>query len=432
MLDYEMFFTYSTDLLFIAGLDGSIQRANPALCSFVNRSEAELFSRPFVEWVHPEDAIRVEGAIKNLSQGHPAFLIELRLLAADGSYRPRLWSAYRDERSDLIFGIAREYGAFSTEMEQIRSLMDSAPTAVFLVEQTGTISYSNGLGEAIFGYGKDELIGQSIETLVPAQYRNIHQEQRNQYWRQPVLRPIGTVQSLVGLRKNGREFPIDVGLNPIWLDGGIKTMCSVIDLSSSTTTLNILMEERRRLAAENTRLGRLADHDGLTGLYNRRAFERLLLSDLSAAREREGFVSIIFLDIDHFKELNDAFGHLKGDILLRHIGEVLSRNVRKADTVARFGGEEFVIILPGLEHDQAAAFGERLRGVIEQDSGSVTPVTISLGATTHRFNSKRTGLKRTMKQMILEADQAMYHSKNMGRNRFSHFADLPREEEHVS
>jgi diguanylate cyclase (GGDEF)-like protein len=235
---------------------------------------------------------------------------------------------------------------------------------------------------------------------------------------------MGTVHNLVGLRKNGQEFPVDVGLNPISLEGQTNIVCSVIDASSKTDHLRNLLMERRKLEEENTRLEHLADHDALTGLYNRRAFERILLGNLSAARRSGEVVSILFADIDHFKEFNDTFGHPNGDLLLKQVGETLARSVRKEDTVARFGGEEFVISLPGIGHDQSAAFGERLRRVIQQQEWDMRPVTISLGAATFRFTSRQTALKRTMKQMIAAADQAMYHSKKAGRNRFSHIADL--------
>lgn len=423
-LNYELFFTYATDMFLVAGLDGYFKRLNPAFCNLLDRSEAELIARPLLDWIHPADASRVEAAFANLRLGLPAFLVEIRVQAADDTYYPLLWSAYPDPATGLIFIVARRYAGSVSESERVRSLMDSSPTAVFMVEQDGLISYSNPLADAIFGYERNELIGCSIETLIPTRLRGIHEQERNGYARKPVLRPIGAVHNLVGLRKNGEEFPVEVGLNPIWLDRGTTIICSVLDASAQRGYLDSLVEQTRKLSEENLRLGQLADRDALTGLFNRRAFERIFLENLSAAREKQDLISILFVDLDRFKEVNDAFGHAAGDTFLRRAGALLGHNVRREDTVARVGGEEFVVVLPGLGREQAAAFGERLRGVFERADWGARPLTISLGAATYQFESRRAGLRRIMKQMIAQADQAMYRSKQTGRNRFVHFGEL--------
>ena len=121
---------------------------------------------------------------------------------------------------------------------------------------------------------------------------------------------MGILPNLVGIRKNGREFPIDVGLNPVWLDRGMIIICSVIDTSEKDSYLR---QAQKKLAKANTRLSHLADHDSLTGLYNRRASERILSTVLVDARESGETVSVILADIDHFKKYNDSFGHPAGD-----------------------------------------------------------------------------------------------------------------------
>ena len=302
----------------------------------------------------------------------------------------------------------------------MKLLLDSSPTAVFLVEHTGMITYSNHLAETIFGYQKNELIGKSIENLLPMKYRHLHQDHRTHYLLQPVLRPMGFLPNLIGIRKNGQEFPIDVGLNPVWLDRGMLIICSVIDNSQKD---HYVREAQQKLTKANTRLSRLADRDALTSLYNRRACERILSAALAEAREASETVSLIVADIDHFKQYNDSFGHPTGDEFLKHLSETMRRNIRQEDTIARLGGEEFLIILPCIDRDQATRFGERLRRVVEQDSTAPHPATISLGVATHAFTSKRIAIERVMKQMISEAAQAMYESKKAGGNRFTHFAD---------
>jgi len=129
-------------------------------------------------------------------------------------------------------------------------------------------------------------------------------------------------------------------------------------------------------------------------------------------------------DIDRFKKYNDKYGHPFGDQLLKDLGNMLGKNTRREDTVARIGGEEFVVVLPGIKQDQVVGFGERLRRVIEEGNWSAKPITVSLGAATYQFTSKRTAVKNIMKRMISQADQALYESKSAGRNCFRHFEDL--------
>jgi diguanylate cyclase (GGDEF)-like protein/PAS domain S-box-containing protein len=417
MLEYELFFKYSMDMFVIAGNDGYFKSANPAFCNLLDRSEQELISQPFVELIHPDDVEKVMGALKNLGMGHPAFLVEVRLQAADGTYRSLQWSAYPDPKSGLLFAIARDQNMPNQDAQRLKLLMDSSPTAVFLVEQNGAITYSNHLADTIFGYEKNELIGMPIETLVPKKFHAKHKVHRDQYIASPALRPMGTLQNLVGMRKNGEEFQIDVGLNPVWLERGTTIICSVIDISRK-------MDYLHKLVKEKDRLGRLADRDGLTGLYNRRAFERILRKELSSVRKAGKNISIIMADIDQFKEFNDEFGHPMGDELLKTLGNVLSNNIRKEDTVARIGGEEFVIVLPGIGDKPVTAFGERLRKVIEKSDWNPRGITVSLGATSYTFASKRTSIAQAMKLLISEADRALYQSKKTGRNRFMHFSDL--------
>lgn len=424
MSAYELFFKYSMDMCVMAGYDGYFKHANPAFCAMMGLSEEELLSRPFLEFVHPEDVVNVEGALKNLAAGHPAFLVKVRLLGDGGIPREFQWSAYADMTSGLLVAIARDNSTTYLESHRIKVLMDSSPTAVFLVEKNGAITYCNHLAEKTFGYERNELIGKPIEMLVPSSHRKRHHAYRSAYMEKPLLRPMGLLQNLVGLQKDGTEFPIDVGLNPLWVERGEIIICSVVDVSYKMNYLNTLVEEKAQLHKDNARLAKLADHDALTGLYNRRAFDRILLDDLAAAREAGGIISILLMDIDYFKKFNDEHGHQHGDELLTALGEVFMRNIRREDKVARFGGEEFIAILPGISPAQIASFGERLRLLIEQGEWGKARVTVSMGAATHQFTSKRTGLKRIMKQLIAEADQALYHSKNMGRNRFTHFNEM--------
>lgn len=423
-IDFELFFTYSLDMYVVAGLDGYFKRANPAFCNLLGYSEDQLLAKPYLDFVHPRDVSKVAETVENLMSGHPAFLVEVRLRRADGSYCALEWTAYPDLEAGLLFAIARDYSLSEFDASQIKLLIDSSPTAVFLVDQAGKISYSNRLAGSIFEYEQSELIGKSIEMLVPDRFRKIHVKHRKGYSADPALRPMGRLHHLLGRRKSGAEFPVDVGLNITHLKQGITVICSVIDVSSKRDLLDSLIHENDKLERANTRLGHLADHDTLTGVCNRRAFERILIENLGKARQAGGTLSIILIDIDRFKQYNDSFGHPAGDEMLKWLAGLMTHNIRKEDTVARVGGEEFVIILPEVEHAQSIQFGERLRKIVENDQHAANRVTISLGAATYSFQSRTISLKRVMQQLVAEADHAMYHSKSSGRNLISHAFDL--------
>lgn len=180
-------------------------------------------------------------------------------------------------------------------------------------------------------------------------------------------------------------------------------------------------EEAEQLAADlrqaNARLQELVSRDGLTGLYNHRYFQEVMDRELSRAERYGHSFSLILFDIDHFKKVNDTYGHQRGDQVLKLLSALATRAVRTSDVVARYGGEEFAVVLPETPEAGVNVFAERLRRGVEQlkivvDELTI-PVTISLGATTYH-----SGVHRHDKSALIEAaDQALYQSKRAGRNR---------------
>jgi len=169
-----------------------------------------------------------------------------------------------------------------------------------------------------------------------------------------------------------------------------------------------------RLRADLGRALELALTDSLTGLYNQRYLIRHLRGLLAASPERE--VAVLMLDVDHFKQVNDEYGHAVGDRALRAIGETLRANTRVFDSLARYGGEEFVVVLPGSNPDEAVAAAERLRAAVEAMTFAPVPgrpyrLTISIGVACGRAGTE------TPEALLREADVALYAAKRAGRNR---------------
>jgi diguanylate cyclase (GGDEF)-like protein len=156
---------------------------------------------------------------------------------------------------------------------------------------------------------------------------------------------------------------------------------------------------------------KMAETDPLTNVYNRRKFSRLLDQEIKRVERYDRFLSIVLLDIDHFKRVNDTYGHDAGDYVLRKITELIKENKRITDTLARYGGEEFVIILPETDVKGASRQIERMRKTIEKTSfDGVGNLTVSAGITSYTGGD-------SCKSMITRADKALYLAKEEGRNR---------------
>lgn len=169
------------------------------------------------------------------------------------------------------------------------------------------------------------------------------------------------------------------------------------------------------LLAEVERLARV---DDLTGLPNRRTLEDTLEREVARAERSREPLSVVMLDIDHFKRLNDTYGHPLGDEVLRLIGQVLANSVRQVDLPARYGGEEFVLVLPDCPAREAARIAEQVRRTIETRSDGLA-VTASAGVATMPANA------RTPAELVQAADEAMYQAKRAGRDRVSISARQP-------
>ncbi|QKQ25649.1 GGDEF domain-containing protein [Candidatus Reidiella endopervernicosa] len=165
-------------------------------------------------------------------------------------------------------------------------------------------------------------------------------------------------------------------------------------------------------------LRRQAQIDPLTGCYNRRAFYAIADHSLSRSKRDREITSFIMLDLDHFKAINDTHGHLTGDEVLKHVVDIVADVKREQDTLSRYGGEEFIIMLPNTPSREAAAVAERIRRSVEQSpveiDGITIKSTISLGiAATDLENIDNSNVGT----LISKADRALYNAKKRGRNR---------------
>jgi len=238
-------------------------------------------------------------------------------------------------------------------------------------------------------------------------------------------------QAIIG-REEGELVPrnlkgvpeIETGIC-IPLIGRGEKLIGLVTLHNKTKNYHFSEEEKKLFstfanysaqAIENTMLykskERLSITDGLTGLYNHRHFQEQLEVEVKRAQRYDLALSLIMIDLDHFKEFNDTYGHLEGDSLLRKIAQILKSSLRETDLVARYGGEEFAVILPETDKEGASIAAERVRKTVsEQTFGEVgAKMTISLGVASYPDDACLRA------DLIRQADEALYRAKREGRN----------------
>jgi len=181
-----------------------------------------------------------------------------------------------------------------------------------------------------------------------------------------------------------------------------------------------LTDSNRTLRQQQLALEALATRDPLTALLNRREFLRLAEQELARAQRDQTPLSLLMIDLDHFKAINDAFGHPAGDAVLQHVANLMTQSIRQTDRVARFGGEEFVVLLPNTDAVSARVLADKLRRCLADTPapgaphgpGQPTPVTTSVGLV-----CLPAGQTLPLNLLLARADQALYLAKTLGRNR---------------
>lgn len=288
----------------------------------------------------------------------------------------------------------------NSEKILMKSLVEGISEGIIAVDSKGKVFAVNPSAEKMFGYTSKEFIGMQIEELIPERLRKVHESHRERFMKKMVSREMGEGKNLTALDKWGKKFPVEVGLNKI-------------DYHKEKSVVAIITDITKRLQAEEL-LKKAAMTDSLTELYNRRAFNELLsFHENKSAYEKDSY-SIIMGDIDHFKSINDNYGHDAGDNVLKSLAKIIQKSIRRNDVAARWGGEEFIILVPETSAEGGVIFAEKFRKEIENtyiETGSdKINVTMSLGVA-----QKKQG--KTAEEVIKEADKNMYTAKQSGRNR---------------
>lgn len=281
----------------------------------------------------------------------------------------------------------------------------------------GTVLQVNPSFERILGWKAEELVGkQPFHLLHPEDMESTSREFEKLNQGLPTLSFQNRFQCADGSYKffSWTAFP-DTAAGFIYVTG--RDITEAIEANRKISQLAAELKEA------NDRLFEQASTDPLTGLKNRRAFTENLRALLQC--HRETFFSLMMIDVDHFKEYNDTFGHPAGDKVLIQLSSLLSEALSDQSVIARFGGEEFIVALPETSEENSILIAERLLQITREFSWEKKPVTISVGVATFLGKSKHSlEDKNQLSDLIESADKALYHSKIHGRNRSTHASGI--------
>lgn len=321
-------------------------------------------------------------------------------------------------------------------LDRVRKIVDSAFDGIIVIDERGKIEEFNAAAEKIFGHSASEMIGKSIGVLMPEQDRAHHDGHVAASIGTGKTKVIGANRELIGLRNGSEAFPIELHVAETTGRFGRRFVGTVRDISrrrnaedalklanekleervaartaelqSVNAALNKEIAERKRIEAQ---LQEIATTDALTGVLNRREFDRLMVTEYEKLkRYRTPSLSIIFFDVDRFKQVNDQYGHLVGDKVLIEVANLVKTKLRRSDIFARWGGEEFVILAHG-DLSQMHRLAEKLRiALAEHSFQEIGHITCSFGVA--QFSDKE-----AMMETVEKADRLLYTAKANGRNR---------------
>lgn len=307
--------------------------------------------------------------------------------------------------------------ALSEEALFLEAVLSAVDSVIVMFDRSDRVRFVNERFDVIFGVRGSDVVGRSrahfIEIVGPCF------EDRERFESVAATTEADRVTGPRSTRHSGIAAPDEEELSIIAPRPRMLLFSTtpvvrgdrrigVLAVFRDVTAQRAAEEQRERLLAE---LAARATTDGLTGVRNRRAAAEALSAEIERARRYERSLAVVLFDVDHFKRVNDDLGHEAGDRVLRAFGDVLQKASRSTDIVARWGGEEFLAILPEADLDAGRAFAERVRGgLAEAKPLENRPVTVSAGATVLTKEDDPDGLVR-------RADGAMYDAKHQGRDR---------------
>lgn len=308
----------------------------------------------------------------------------------------------------------KTYALTKLAFEESEKLFELAPDAILKVDVEGNIVRGNIEASKLLGYNQEEIVQINVNDLLPDAIKARHRIDLESYFKTGGVRKMGSERGkLQAVKKDGQLILVEITLNLIDTTYGKRALATIRDVSEHEA----LIESLQTQIAENKKLLELSTLDSLTQVYNRRYFDETIAKEFENALRYEQNLSLMVIDIDWFKQINDKFGHSAGNMVLIELAKLVNGLIRYGDTFARIGGEEFAIILPHTDAESALALADRMVFKVEQHQFEIAeaqyvPITISIGVSSYTNSSVE-----NTEMLFQYADEALYESKHHGRNR---------------
>ncbi len=380
-------------------LTGRFTAVSPASLGVFGFRPSELVGRSWIDLMVPEpEADASRQALAALGKDRGSATIESRCRRRDGRLISVAWSATWSSPEGLVYAVARDVTeriAAASERQFYLETIDRLDEAIFELDHDGIVRQMSRAWRALSGFRIEDVVGTALADQA-------HPEDRTGL--QKVLAGVlGGTEPLARLRFRLRRAEVGEG----WVDAQLLPHR---DAHGAVIGVRGLLRDVTEEHLEEQRITRLALHDSLTQLPNRVLFDDRLQVALGVARRTRRRVALAFVDVDDFKQINDRLGHATGDQVLQRLAQSLSAELRKGDTLARWGGDEFVVLLPDLTHEaEASAVARRLLDAAASASPNVR-VTLSIGIALFPDHAG------SPEELIQQADRAMFLAKRSGRN----------------
>ncbi len=375
---------------------------NQAFVKMMGYTQEEMYNlEPWdlVAPLHREEVKKV--ALRRLNgEGFPQGYNDMQFITKHGQLKTMRVSTqtirYRNRYAGM--GTAIDVTDIKETKQQLNLLaraVEQMDELVRITDKDGIITYVNDALVAHSGYRRVELLGKKVNLFKSGT--------QDEHFYEELWSTILSAQTYRGVfvnkKKDGQLYYEEETITPILgKDNSIENFV----VTSQDITERVRMEES---------LQQLATTDSLTGVYNRHKSNEELRVEIARAKRYHSTFALVMIDIDHFKVVNDTYGHDIGDYVLQEFSAIISNLIRESDRFGRWGGEEFIIILPELEEEQMMPFAHKLKeAVATHVFKEIDPITISVGVTVFHEND-------TQKTLLKRVDQALYQAKKEGRNR---------------
>lgn len=438
--EYERLFNFSIDMLCIAGFDGYFKKLNPSWEKTLGWTNEELLSKPYLDFVHTQDRESTINAARGLEDGKLAVTFENRYLCKDGSYKWVSWNSFPRVKERLIFAVARDITkgkkmeeelrrthddlekrvqertaellranealkaeidkrkqaeeALRKSEEKYRTLVESTQDSIYLVDRNHKYLFINKKHISRMGFIGDEYLGHA--------YSEFHSPDETKWFVENVNKVFNTGRSIRHEHKSlrdGRYF--------------LQTLSPVRKSDGTITAVTIISKDINEIKRMEEKLRNLSLTDALTGLYNRRGFFTLVEQLLKLSKRQKTGTFMLYADVDNLKDINDTFGHQEGDLALIEIANILKKNFRESDIIARIGGDEFVAIPVGTAGDTIEIITARLQKSFEiynEERNCSYKLSLSVG--TAYYDPER---PCSIDELLIQGDKLMYERKRQTR-----------------